>query len=548
MMANKFKKGLLLILSAASIGLAACGNVEAELPKSEQSAPILNLSGDSVYNNNLKEIYDALVKSGDSNSERVLNAILLKYAQGLFGQFYGDAGIYAAATDASKQDAYFAAYSSTFSSKVEAAEFAKQINELVQKEFFAAVKNSAYQKNNVFMEDKFYDAQSKSLYELKAKPSNKEVEIDGSKTFEDVAEYFSDDYMYVYEDYVNRSLLPGIYRKALVKKYLLESNYGVLGRSYARKVQYIALPDISGKAMATQNLVRTYAKEVLESASSPEEAKNLHFLDKLYQGTAIQTSATDELKTLAKDIYTKAGWTTVTKANGITGDKDLVPVLGSATKGSTDDYYTESTFGAVVKDFLDLSDNRNVNGSSTDFTNSGAYTKETGLEMKRRDAVAASKVTEGWYTSSGLSGLQADIKTRLFKISVANEVDTLTAATRKGSFVWNVQDHYYMVPETLEKAEENPYCIYDKDSSTWYICRVDEAVKASKLSKDNDSNAFRYPEAKRDQIAWTVAELLGDTDSYRSAARQHCVKAMAIAYHDQAVYNYFKATFPDLFK
>ncbi len=553
MMANKLKKSLLLVLSVTSLGLVGCNDVEAGLTGSAETAPILNFGDDSsIYNNNLKEIYEALVKSGDSNSEKVLNTILLKYAQGLFGDFYskdGKIGIYEAATDESKQEAYFKQQSTkAFKDKTEAVEFAKHIKELVQKEFWAAVKNSSYQKYNVFEEDKFYDAQVKNLYELGPKPVNRETKIDGSATFENVGEYFAEGYMDTYADYVNRSVLPGIYRKALVKRYLLDTNKGVLGRSYARKVQYIALPDISGKAMATQNLVRSYAKEVLENASAPEEAKNLHFLDKLYQGTAIQTAATAELKALAKTIYTAAGWTTVTVANAIdSANTKVVPVLGENDNDSTDDYYVESTYGAVVKDYLDLSDNRNITGSSTDFTNSGAYTKEIGLEIKRREAVAASKVTEGWYTSSGLSGLQSDVKTRLFKISVANEVDSLTKEARKGSFVWNVQGSYYMVPETLEKTEEYPYCIYDKDSSTWYICRVDEAVKASKLSDDEDSSAFRYDEAKRDEISWTVADLLGDTDSYKSAARQNYVKEMAISYNDQKVYDYFKSTFPDLF-
>ena len=42
MMANNFKKALLLLCSAATIGLAGCGEVTAELPKALQDEKIIN--------------------------------------------------------------------------------------------------------------------------------------------------------------------------------------------------------------------------------------------------------------------------------------------------------------------------------------------------------------------------------------------------------------------------------------------------------------------------------------------------------------------------
>ena len=49
------------------------------------------------------------------------------------------------------------------------------------------------------------------------------------------------------------------------------------------------------------------------------------------------------------------------------------------------------------------------------------------------------------------------------------------------------------------------------------------------------------------QIIWDIADLIGDGDSYKKAARQYFVEKMSISYHDDDVYSYFEKTFPDLF-
>ena len=311
----------------------------------------------------------------------------------------------------------------------------------------------------------------------------------------------------------------------MVEEYLIEKNYGSLGRSYARKVQYIALPDIESKDGAAQRLVRSYSKLVISKTDDeikaavagiePASVRDLHFLDNLYKGLF---EAGSKEEAYANLIYAEAGFSTERE---------------------------ETSWGKVNKDYKGLTDDRNKTGSTTDFTNSGAYTKEIGLELKRREIQATTKVTEGWYTSTGLSDLASSIKTRLFKISVANEVDSLTTGA-KGNFGWNVQGSYYMIPETYESNEAYPYCMYDKDTTTWYIVRVDEAVKAPKLSQTGDDNYATMGKNMR-EIVLNVASLLSDTDSYKKAAKQYYVEKMAFSYHDQSVYNYFKSTFPDLF-
>ena len=500
-MENKFKAFALSALACATMGLASCSTIEAELPTEIQDEPILNLDG--VVNNDLQQIYEALVTNGDTNSERVLNNILTLYAKTLFGDFYGEGGLYEASLDDAKLTAYVSAHAifgEGETGKKNAKAFINHLIDSIKTQMWSVVQNTTYQKNSVFLEEKFYNAQLAELYKLGEVSDFKEVELDGELTYKDVELYFTDMFN-TYKDYIERSLLPTIYRTALVERYIIDNNYGVLGRSYA--------------------------KLVLANTEADEKYRDLHYLDKLYKG---YFDDAEELA-FAKTIYADAGFTNIAKNT------------------DTLETYEETTYGDIAMDYNAISDDRNIVGTATDFTNSGAYTKQVGLLLKTRETVATSHVTEGWYTSTSLSNLASSISTRLFKITVANEVDREGAAESNahGSFGWYVNGSYYMVPETYEQGEAYPYCIYDKDSSTWYIVRVDEAVKAPKLVLGGDASYEKIDGKDIYEIMYSVAGLVSGTESYQKAANQHYVEQMAIAYHDDYVYDYFKATFPDLF-
>ena len=85
-MANKFKKVLTLSAATLALGLTSCDLIEAKLP---EDAEVLTFNDNGeVYNNQLSKIYDALVTSGDTNSQRILNNILYLYSEAVFGSFY----------------------------------------------------------------------------------------------------------------------------------------------------------------------------------------------------------------------------------------------------------------------------------------------------------------------------------------------------------------------------------------------------------------------------------------------------------------------------
>ena len=166
-MENKFKAFALSALACATMGLASCSTIEAELPTNVQDEPILNLDG--VVNNDLQKIYEALVTNGDTNSERVLNNILTLYAKTLFGDFYGEGGLYEASLDDAKLTAYVSAHTlfgEGETGKKNAKAFINHIIDSIKTQMWSVVQNTTYQKNSVFLEEKFYNAQLAELYKL----------------------------------------------------------------------------------------------------------------------------------------------------------------------------------------------------------------------------------------------------------------------------------------------------------------------------------------------------------------------------------------------
>ncbi len=594
MVKNKLKKFLLVLAASATMTLASC-DVDAELTDAEKEAPILvdkTKANPGIYNNTMERIYDALVTSGDTNSEKILNNILLVLAQSKYGSFYGDDGLYNLVNTKSDDEIYTFAkdhpiYTVEGASEDETKkltvanvkDFVSTLVTTIKKSFWSTVKNSSYQERNYFIEYLFYKAEKAELYDFSNVTETKLDEIqdirllvNGHSTYEDVDDYFSSDWIHTYQDYIERSILQSAYRKALVESYLISNNYGVLGRSYARKVQYVAIKDEnSGDHLGSlYRLFHAYARYILEASDdeintaagvSLEAAeianfRDLRFLDGLYIGYfSEEDQAADEYK-VAEYIYNKAGFTK---------DNDVV-MNSDGTKLSVP-FYKETKYGKLIIDYRksNTQDRWHNSESSTDFTNSNAYTKETGLKIETDSILTTNNVTQGWYTSSGLSDLASDFKTRLFKMNVANELDTepkYDEATKRDDATYTTRlqsdGKYYLMPETYDdaSADATPYVLYDSSSTTWYIIRIDEAVKANKLVKDGsnyydtvakDHAAYRSGSQTANQIVWEIAGLLGDSDTYKKAANQHYVEEAAIAYHDDTVYAYFEKTFPDLF-
>lgn len=551
-MSTKLKKLLLGASSLLLIGgaLTGCDDIIATpTPDQYDEASILDVEG--VENNTMKQIYDALVKEGDGNSERVLRNILKLYSQSLFGDFWEIKAAYDAGNQAKLTE--IANKHSVYHDKEDKGSVTKLVNTLedfmvaIKKVFHGYITNTSYQERSQFIESKFYDAQVKNNYNLgteyyeDAKPVLGSFRVLETPTADELTPYYKNLFV-TYKEYIDIAVLPDIYRDMLVSQYLFTVNYRSLGLSYARKIDVIKLAENTSYTDATKKLVSSYAKNVLENTSVNQSVYDFTFLDNLYKGVPEVVAGYADQNLVSK-IYSDAGWNAYNVADSIY--TKFVADNGTYAGAKI---YKESTFGGYIADYLKIYDNT-VDDSSVvaDFTNSGAYTAKTGLQIKKNDLLANDATSHGWYNQSGIgSTVPNDISKRLFKITVAQEVDN--SDVKEGRYGYVRNGGYYMIPEKFETGTEYPYII--NDGGTYYFVKVNEAVMSSKL---NSTDANYYDTARNEacvaeHIARQIASLLASSDTYKNDSNKYWVEKMALIYHDTSIYEYFKKTFPSLFE
>jgi len=588
---TKIKNSLVLIAALMSGMLASCGDrVEVDLNKNNRDEKLVANVDEAIPNNTLGTIYDAVISAGDTNSEKVLNNILLLISESKFGNFYD---IKKAVEEGKQED--FAKAHDGYEKASDVDDTYHYFLTQINKSFMGYTTNTSYAKENQFFEEKFYDAQRSNLHVLLSVDANSfkgmERQSDGTYlsvgvqtgvSFEyneangygtkEVQKYYQDNYLDVYEGYIRDELLPNLMRTHLVEKYIVDKNYIALGRSSARKIQYVALEDNKSYAEATKKLVTAYASLVLAGKtvnsigvtatelsaiaahySSSAGAYDMNFVADLYKGYLgeFKDDAANgaNLLSAAKKIYKAAGFTAI----GEDG-KDLASVDDSSFVTCR-----ETTYGGYLVSYgkIDVNDRfNNDTDAYNDFTGNDAHRPEVGMQTKLQALKTVDKTTEGWYTDSTLSSLPSSFKERLFKLTIANDVEEghQSDADEIKNYGWYVNNHYYLARSSYQNVDPNadgsdydpsPYLLYDDSSSTWYIVRVDAAVKNSKVRSGGDwetSNPDLLKEAIRE-----ITHILSDNSSYTKNARQYYVEQAALAYHDQDVYNYFKKTFPDLF-
>lgn len=551
-MPTKMKKLFLGLSSILLIGgaLAGCDDVTATpTPDQYDEASILDLEG--VENNTMKQIYDALVTEGDSNSEKVLRNILKLYSQSLYGDFWEIKEAFDT-NDSAKQSEIANKYAIYHDAEgngsvIKLKNVFTDFMVAVKKVFQGYITNTSYQERSQFIERKFYDAQVKNNYNLgneyyeDAKAVKGSFRILETATSDELTEYYKNLFV-TYKEYIDIAVLPDIYRDMLVSQYLYTVNYRSLGLSYARKIDVIKLAENTQYADATKKLVASYAKNVIEDSTIDQSVYSFTFLDDLYKGVPeIVASYADQ--TLVNKIYADAGWTAYA-----TTDSIYASFVADNAAYSSAKIYKESTFGGYIADYLKIYDNTADDASVvTDFTNSGAYTAKTGLQIKKNSLMATDDTTHGWYNQSGIgSVVPSDISKRLFKITVAQEVDNDGVTEGRYGYVKN--GGYYMIPEKFETGAQYPYII--NDSGTYYFVKVDEAVMSSKLNAESSNyyDTVRGEKYVAEHIARQIASLLGGSDTYESDSNKYWVEKMTLIYHDTSVYEYFKKTFPSLFE
>ena len=554
--------------------LASCDKIEADLPSNIGDQEILDIN-DKVDANTLKDIYDALITSGNSNSEKILNNILYLYSKSLFGDFIGEGEekgmkdvVSAYLADNSKTadlDNFIAAHSALqvkdengtlnqAASRVRTVNLYKDILFRVYNTFLGYITNTANQERNLFNEEKFYDTQLKAYYTLGAEYNDEFIQVEGDMYINEenpgdkdgLGNTFIDKYFKniwgTYSDYIELAILPDIYRNELTTEYMYTQNDAQINLTAAREVEYITLSSNSQYTDAVLNLMRQYSSNVLEKGLM--DTYGFDFLSSLYKGTNAEfnaTTPTTDAGRMAKSIYDAANWTHAE----------------ITVSGQTVNYYKESSFGTICEKYATLlgvtsRDDANWQSVYTDFTNSGAYSKETGFNIKKQSLASEGHTTRGWYTSGGLGSLPSSLSTRVFKAAVANEVDDADLINMTGAHAYKggdgtygryIEGKYFLTPAAYSEVNDYPYIV--EDGTNYTIVLVKEATKSAKFSADNVYGLRGDLESEK--IARKVAYSLSSIDTWKNDARTYYVQEMAIMYHDDYVYEYFKSQFPDLF-
>ena len=550
-MTNK-KKGLFLTLVAASaFVLSSCNEVTA-LPKFYEDPIILNDDDTKtdVYQNIMSLIYDSLTSSSD-NPKKVLDEMMYVIAVDQFGSFAKVEELAAKDANAAEVRTFIEAHDNVYRDENDAEadkvanEFARLVHfkdtmdYRIKEVFHDAATGGSYSKRSRFDEEKYAVSLVGDLYDIEgvfedATVWYKDVLVTPDVEVEDIVNFVHIDR---YQDYIERGVLPRLYREKLVEQFIYDNNYSSLGRTYAREVEYIKIVNNDAYPSAAKSLINAFVDKYILDVNAADEV-DFEVLANAWRGIDLSPDAVTLLETA------------FTGTSVPVTDADVLAQLAGPSV-----YYPQTQFGSIAKDYLKITDDRFTNdtGIESDFTNSNAYTKQVGLTIKSDSLKLEDYTNDGWYVKSGgLSELPEAIRSRLFNINVANEVGSVEAedATHNyesGQYVRNLRGEFYLTPTTSEQGTDvrkDNFVIYDISSSTYYIIKVKEAVSTSKLSRLSDNS---YPTLEREDIAKEVTHVLSAKDSYINNAYESYIKLYSVIYHDTTIYDYFKEQFPDLF-
>ena len=223
-----------------------------------------------------------------------------------------------------------------------------------------------------------------------------------------------------------------------------------------------------------------------------------------------------------------------------------------------DDYYLGTDYGDMMQEYRKITDNILTTDTSAEssFTGSYTYSKEIGKEIKENELANKDYTQNGWYIKNGgLSDLPDEIRTRLFNIGVANALDNDDVQDRynagayavpenESNYVAKINGKYYLKVGSKETGAAPEDDILFNLNGTSYVIQIEEAISASKLSKESEI----YDSTAKEEIINEVAKVIAADDSYKTLSTKHWLEKCALKYHDTVVYDYFKSNYPELFE
>ncbi|HAV19744.1 MAG TPA: hypothetical protein DCX17_01810 [Firmicutes bacterium] len=502
-MSNKLKY---IVAITGALLLAGCDVIA---QPSDYEEPLLSNLASDLDKNIASVVYDALRDNGTLNSQAKDDIIQL-IADDIFGSYEDNL----ASTDAEK------------------VAFVADVEQRIYEKLYSRITSGSYETRSYFSEERFADFVRKQLY-----PVNETAGYISDYIFLPVSQdeirsvveaAIHVDY---YEEFINGEIVPEIYREKLIEQYILDEDYATLGRSYARKVNYIALQTNNKHPEAAKYLLDTFIDQFILAPTATAADADLELLARAWRGLDIAPLSAEQ------NLLTAAGLDVSKTLNG--------DILAQYSK---------------INDNVQLTDVAIEN----DFTSNGTYTPDEGLLIKQNALRKRDFTTDGWYIKNGgLESLPTEIRNRLFNIGVANGVDkaidefdaSFTGADDQVSdYVRNIHGNYYLIPQNSQQVDPNvpnrDFLLYDASSSTYYIIQIEEAVNSTKLNQDEASTRnydALYGAGTRKIIAGEVAKVLGTRDANKTSATNHYLEQYSIVFHDQDIWKYFKEVYPDIY-
>lgn len=439
--------------------------------------------------------------------------------------------------------------------------FKISVDERLKHKFYDEIRGGTYQKRSYFQErrfiiDKVYGGQNKyivvddeplTISEVRAKPDTfffdqglflPSVDKD---TFADVD--VNGDYIHgivhydYYSDYVVDRFLKDVYREKLVEKYVLTEQSHILGRNYARKVNYIAIKKSAEHPNAVYDLFKAFITENILKADGDAD---LNILANAWRGNHADFFANEA---------------------ALLAEAKLIRPDGSE----------QTLAGDVITEYNKIDDNPDLTDRSMEekFTGNGKYKKEIGLEIEMNEVRKKSFVTSEWaIKNGGLSSLPESLRSRIFNIGTANGVDFikddegdieeagkyLDSDDNPNTFVRNIHGVHYLTPKKYEQGNNLNFLFNEND--TYYIVQIEEAVNTSKLTKDNPSyylgtdskpGKFATEEELSEVITSEVAHLISALEATKTNAFTHYLENLEIVFHDEEIKEFFAEKFPGIF-
>jgi len=622
---NILKISALALLSAFT--LTSCSDdIIAKPADYDNNSPVITIEGfnGTIYNNNFTDIYDS-IRDG-SLAQDVLDSLLYQYSISVFGNYnkvtaakigdeehpnpYGEitlkaavAGLNADATSGNDNTKKFIKEHSAYWTKNKAGDRVDDNNKVVDKDaepskseyarlnnkwktiekriaekLYAAISGGSYSDRNIFKEEKYLRAlaadiennvraasANPDLFEgiLTSKVEDYQVFtvktecLDATKgedfilhrqNYQSNADLNQEESVEQDATYVEDKIIPEIYRQLLVEQYILDESYDTLGRTSARHIDVLAIAKNSEYAKGAVNLMNTFVNDtIFDSARTTDiTLDNFKVVSNAWVGAFMSDKANHQ------EEYNLM--------------KKAVPEYEQTN--AVGEYFQGTAYGDMMEELEKISANPKLSENESTYTNSGAYTWETGRDIKTAELQLKDYTSTGWYVKSvGVSTLPDSLKNQLFDINVANALNgdkcveySYDATTQKWgtnedagntnliNVVGKVKDQYFL--RNTSRIAGNPVesdILFESDG-TYYIVLVQDAIRSKNLNKANYAEASAAELDKLETYINEIVQLVADNDTYQNLSKKHWIKKMDIKFHDTVVYDYFKSTFPEIFE